>query len=206
MKFTQAQLEKGIMDPPNTGDAGIPANSIIRRSLVRRLDRRLSFTQQAEEFVQSVERIVLIDGERLTAFMIEHGVGVSHRVVKVPKVDGDYFSPQKLGLDLLHDGGLKIDCCFLLNQIQTQLEHTILVGKARPGKGLNRHGTGPARREVFARRDPGRTVGNKNEVPGIRGLFRARDLHTPHADHARIKGVPIHDVVKSPWKVYSERS
>jgi restriction endonuclease Mrr len=34
---------------------------------------------------------VLIDGERLTALMIEHGVGVSHRVVKVPKVDGDYF-------------------------------------------------------------------------------------------------------------------
>ena len=34
-----------------------------------------SFTQQAVEFVQSVERIVLIDGARLTGLMIEHGVG-----------------------------------------------------------------------------------------------------------------------------------
>jgi restriction system protein len=50
-----------------------------------------SFPPQAVEFVQSVERIVLIDGARLTALMIEHGVGVSHRVAKVPKVDGDYF-------------------------------------------------------------------------------------------------------------------
>jgi restriction endonuclease Mrr len=47
-----------------------------------------AFTQQAMEFVQSVERLVLIDGERLTALMIEHGVGVSHRVVKVPKAQG----------------------------------------------------------------------------------------------------------------------
>jgi restriction system protein len=37
-----------------------------------------TFTQQAVDFVQSVERIVLIDGTRLTGLMIEHGVGVSH--------------------------------------------------------------------------------------------------------------------------------
>ena len=47
-------------------------------------------TQQAVDFVQSVERIVLIDGAWLTGLMIEHGVGVSHRVVKVLKVDGDF--------------------------------------------------------------------------------------------------------------------
>jgi len=67
------------------------SKSIIRRSLRRRRISVSPFTQQAVEFVQSVERIVLIDGARLTGLMIEHGVGISHRVVKVPKVDGDYF-------------------------------------------------------------------------------------------------------------------
>jgi restriction system protein len=50
-----------------------------------------TFTAQAVEFAHSVERIVLVDGARLTGLMIEHGVGVSHRTVRVPKVDSDYF-------------------------------------------------------------------------------------------------------------------
>lgn len=51
-----------------------------------------SFTREAREFTTQVaERIVLIDGARLTALMIEHGVGVSHRVLRLPKVDDDYF-------------------------------------------------------------------------------------------------------------------
>ena len=50
-----------------------------------------SFTAQAVDFASSVERIVLVDGKRLTALMSEHGVGVSHRLIKVPKVDSDYF-------------------------------------------------------------------------------------------------------------------
>lgn len=50
-----------------------------------------TFTSQAVEFARSVERIVLVDGERLTTLMAEHGVGVSHRAVKIPKVDSDYF-------------------------------------------------------------------------------------------------------------------
>lgn len=43
------------------------------------------------EFTQSVERIVLVDGAKLTELMIQHGAGVSQRTVKVPKVDSDYF-------------------------------------------------------------------------------------------------------------------
>lgn len=35
--------------------------------------------------------IVLVDGRRLTELMIEHGVGVSHRTLRVPKIDIDYF-------------------------------------------------------------------------------------------------------------------
>lgn len=50
-----------------------------------------AFTAQATDFARSVEGIVLIDGARLASLMIEHGVGVSHNVVKVPKLDSDYF-------------------------------------------------------------------------------------------------------------------
>jgi restriction system protein len=50
-----------------------------------------TFTTQAVQFAASVERIVLVDGARLADLMIEHGVGVTHRVVKVAKLDGDYF-------------------------------------------------------------------------------------------------------------------
>jgi restriction system protein len=49
------------------------------------------FTAHAREFARSVEKIVLIDGERLAALMMEYGVAVTHRVVKVPKLDLDYF-------------------------------------------------------------------------------------------------------------------
>jgi restriction system protein len=49
------------------------------------------FTPHAIEFARSIERIVLIDGKRLTDLMMEFGVGVSHRTVKIPKIDSDYF-------------------------------------------------------------------------------------------------------------------
>jgi restriction system protein len=50
-----------------------------------------SFTPHAVEFARSIEKIVLIDGARLTDLMMEYGVGVSHRTVKIPKIDSDYF-------------------------------------------------------------------------------------------------------------------
>jgi len=52
-----------------------------------------TFTREAREFASQVaDSIVLIDGVRLTSLMIEHGVGVSHyRVVRLPRVDEDYF-------------------------------------------------------------------------------------------------------------------
>jgi len=49
------------------------------------------FTAQAVEFVRSVEGIVLIDGARLVNLMMEYEVGVTSRVVKIPKMDSDYF-------------------------------------------------------------------------------------------------------------------
>ncbi len=53
-----------------------------------------SFTAQATEFARSVERIVLIDGVRLAELMIDHGVGVQHRAIKVPKLDSEYFDDE----------------------------------------------------------------------------------------------------------------
>jgi restriction system protein len=50
-----------------------------------------NFTAGAEEFARLVEKIVLIDGARLTELMMEYGVGVSHRTIKIPKLDSDYF-------------------------------------------------------------------------------------------------------------------
>jgi restriction system protein len=50
-----------------------------------------SFTSGAVEFARLIEKIVLIDGARLAELMIEYGVGVSHRLVKVPRIDSDYF-------------------------------------------------------------------------------------------------------------------
>jgi restriction system protein len=53
-----------------------------------------SFTAQALDFARSVEGIVLIDGIRLAGLMIECELGVTARVVKVPKIDGDYFDEE----------------------------------------------------------------------------------------------------------------
>ncbi|CAQ86022.1 MULTISPECIES: restriction endonuclease [Photorhabdus] len=49
------------------------------------------FTAQARDFAHSVEGMVLVDGERLVHLMIENEVGVSSRLLRVPKLDMDYF-------------------------------------------------------------------------------------------------------------------
>jgi len=50
-----------------------------------------SYTSQAIEFAASVEKIVLVDGAQLAKNLIEFGVGVDHRTIRVPKLDSDYF-------------------------------------------------------------------------------------------------------------------
>jgi len=34
---------------------------------------------------------VLVDGEHLARLMVEKGIGVSARMLRVPKLDSDYF-------------------------------------------------------------------------------------------------------------------
>jgi len=53
-----------------------------------------SYTPQATEFARSVEKIVLVDGQRLADLMIDYEVGVTARTVKVPKLDSDYFDEE----------------------------------------------------------------------------------------------------------------
>ena len=50
------------------------------------------YTREAEEYAQEVsDSIVLVDGLRLTKLMIEHGCGVTHKTVRIPRIDSDYF-------------------------------------------------------------------------------------------------------------------
>ena len=52
-----------------------------------------SFTKEAKEYVSVIEsKIILIDGEHLSKFMVEHNVGVSTvGQYEVKKLDSDYF-------------------------------------------------------------------------------------------------------------------
>lgn len=49
------------------------------------------FTAQAVDFARSVEGLVLVDGKRLVTLMLDHEVGVSSQLYKVPRLDSDYF-------------------------------------------------------------------------------------------------------------------
>ncbi|MFS0637894.1 restriction endonuclease [Mesobacillus foraminis] len=55
------------------------------------------FTKEAQEFVRNIEKkIILIDGELLGKYMLEHNVGVSEeRKYIVKKIDTDYFQVEE---------------------------------------------------------------------------------------------------------------
>ncbi len=55
-----------------------------------------TFSANAVAYARAIpQRVVLIDGERLTGLMIEHGVGVrSQRVVDFMRSDEDFFSEE----------------------------------------------------------------------------------------------------------------
>lgn len=51
-----------------------------------------AFTKDARDAAGRARgSIVLVDGPQLSGLMIDHGVGVSHKSLKIPKVDSDYF-------------------------------------------------------------------------------------------------------------------
>jgi restriction system protein len=53
-----------------------------------------AYTPQAVDFAKSVEGIVLVDGPRLAGLMIDYELGITARMVKIPKIDGDYFEEE----------------------------------------------------------------------------------------------------------------
>lgn len=51
-----------------------------------------SFSREAIRYAEDSDKsIALIDGQRLVELMLELGIGVSHEVIKRPRVDSDYF-------------------------------------------------------------------------------------------------------------------
>jgi hypothetical protein len=79
--YVQAKRWKGTVSRPDVqGFYGALAGQRANKGIFITTS---SFTTQATEFAASVERIVLVDGQRLTQLMIEHGVGVSHRNVRI---------------------------------------------------------------------------------------------------------------------------
>ncbi len=50
------------------------------------------FTKDAKQSASKARgSVVLIDGKQLSSLMMDHGVGVSHQALRIPKVDNDYF-------------------------------------------------------------------------------------------------------------------
>lgn len=56
-----------------------------------------TFTREATEFAKNLnQRVILLDGQRLTDLMIEHNVGVrTNRIVEFKKLDEDFFSEEE---------------------------------------------------------------------------------------------------------------
>lgn len=52
------------------------------------------YTAQAIDFSRSVEGMVLVDGSRLVSLMMDHEVGVTSRLLRLPKLDSDYFDEE----------------------------------------------------------------------------------------------------------------
>jgi restriction system protein len=51
-----------------------------------------AFTRDAKEAASRARgSIVLVDGTQLSGLMMDHAVGVSHKPLRIPRVDGDYF-------------------------------------------------------------------------------------------------------------------
>jgi restriction system protein len=51
-----------------------------------------AFTREARDYANQVsDSIVLVNGSRLARLMIDHGVGVTHRPLKIAQLDSDYF-------------------------------------------------------------------------------------------------------------------
>jgi len=89
--YVQAKRWDGVVGRPVVqGFAGSLEGQRARKGV---LITTSQFSQEAREFVSKIEKkIVLIDGEQLAQFMIDHGVGVTEVAsYTVKRMDLDYF-------------------------------------------------------------------------------------------------------------------
>ncbi len=89
--YVQAKRWKGTVGRPVVQTfAGSLEGYRARKGVLITTSR---FSDDALEYVRQIERkIVLIDGQRLTQLMIDHGVGVTEdRTFAVKRMDSDYF-------------------------------------------------------------------------------------------------------------------
>ena len=55
-----------------------------------------SFTKESRDFAASIDsKIILIDGEQLAGFMIDHNIGVTRvALYELKRIDSDYFNQE----------------------------------------------------------------------------------------------------------------
>ncbi len=88
--YVQAKRWKGTVGRPDVqGFFGALAGRRARKGVFITTS---TYTAEARGFAESVaDSMVIVDGRELAAYMIEHAVGVSHRTVRMARLDGDYF-------------------------------------------------------------------------------------------------------------------
>ncbi len=89
--YVQAKRWAGTVGRPTVQEfAGSLAGQKARKGVFITTSQ---FSAEATEYVERLEmKIVLIDGERLTQLMIDHGVGVADKqIYAVKRIDEDYF-------------------------------------------------------------------------------------------------------------------
>ena len=92
--YLQAKRWEGPVSRPTVqGFAGSLEGQRARKGVLITTSR---FTREAEEYVQRIEkRIVLIDGERLAQYMLDFGVGVTAvATYTLQRMDLDYFGEE----------------------------------------------------------------------------------------------------------------
>ena len=65
-------------------------------------DTTFGFSFNAAEYIKHLpQRVILIDGQRLTEFMVEHDVGVRlSRAIYIKRLDEDFFAEDQSGLSI----------------------------------------------------------------------------------------------------------
>jgi restriction system protein len=88
--YVQAKRWKGVVRSPDV--QGFMGALQLQGATKGVFITTSTFTKDATEAAAKARgTIVLLDGRRLADLMMDYGIGTTHRALKIPKVDGDYF-------------------------------------------------------------------------------------------------------------------